>query len=470
VTPVDTLRAPAPELPSIIRDHYWKGRRWDGSAAAEGAYVATLRVTPESGPDVVRSLPIFVDVTPPQIQIISVIPDPYAPGVASGPTALSISFLVADASPVFVGRPADEFRSEFADPDNTVITPASLVTTPPYAGAGGAYTLAWDATGETASLPDGEYRVTLSLVDAAGYSAVSMYHFSMDTDAPDVKVTSLAANASVRVVPDSLRGWAFDQRGVDTLEVRYSLSRPFARVVSASVSDDTLRFAVPLADSILTEGDHTVEFRAVDGVGRETSFAFSLRFDTTAPLAPTLEPFDGTWHGSTYRIRGEVDDQGDAGAFVRVLRNGAVVDSVPTVISNSFAVDVPLVRGRNQIVAVLRDGAFNVGPPSNMVVVTFDATAGVFVPVPFAPGASFSINAPRPASGVTLRVFDVMGDLVATLEDEDDAQYYSLPWNGRNGSGMATKKGPLVAIVLLRYDGGESEIVREVFLYDPDAP
>jgi hypothetical protein len=63
-----------------------------------------------------------------------------------------------------------------------------------------------------------------------------------------------------------------------------------------------------------------------------------------------------------------------------------------------------------------------------------------------------------------------MGDLVATIENESDLQFYALPWDGRNGSGVATKKGPLVAVAAVLYADGEQEIVREVFLYDPDAP
>lgn len=468
-TAVDTLRAPAAEVPSTIRDYYWKGRREDGTFAGEGAYVVTLRVTPASGPDVVRSLPIFVDTTPPRIQIVSVVPDPYAPGLANAPTAVSVSFLVDDASPVFVGRPPDELKSEFANPSNVVVVPSSLVTSPPFTGASGAYTMAWNATSEAATLPDGEFRVTLSVIDAAGYSAASTYHFSIDTADPRVKATSLAENASVRAVPDSLRGFAFDRRGVDSLLVRYQTSRPFVPVASTYTRDDTLFFAVPLADSIRVEGSYTLDFRAVDGVGRAAAYAFTVHFDTTAPCAPSIEPFNGTVHNSSYRVAGDTGTCGDVSSFVRVLRNGIVVDSVSIALGKSFVRNVPLERGRNEIVTVLRDAAFNTSPPSNTVVVTFDQGAGLFAPAPFTPAASFAINAPTRANGATLKVFDLAGDLVATLEDASTSQFYSLPWNGHNGSGVATKRGPLVAVAVLVYPDGTREILREVFLYNPDA-
>ena len=34
ITPVDTLRAPAAEVPATTRDFYWKGLRWDGTPVA----------------------------------------------------------------------------------------------------------------------------------------------------------------------------------------------------------------------------------------------------------------------------------------------------------------------------------------------------------------------------------------------------------------------------------------------------
>jgi hypothetical protein len=469
ITPVDTLRAPAFDVPAGTRTLVWKGLRWDGSAAPEGAYVVTLDAVGDDDPDERRSLPVFIDTTPPTLQIVSVVPDPYGPGVVTAPAALSISFVVTNASPAAVGRPSDELRSAFVNPSGQPVTPSSLTITPPFTGASGSYVMAWNASSELTTLGDGQYRVTLTLADVAGYASTSSHSFDIDVKAPEVKATSLSENASMRVPPDSLRGFAYDVRGIDSLSVRYATTRPYLPVPSAAQDGDSLHFAVPLADSIAGEGSHRVYFRAVDNVGRITAYEFPLTIDLTAPATPTLVPFEGRWHASTYPLAGEFDDGGDTRAYVRILRNGAAVDSVSAILADStFTRTVSLVAGRNELAAVLRDGAFNASAPSNTVVVTFDDGSGLFAPTPFVPGASFSVNAASPARGAALRVFDVTGDLVVRFEDPQPRQFYAFPWDGRNGSGVAVKKGPLVAVAAIDYEDGTHQVVRRVILFDPD--
>ena len=471
VTAVDTLRAPFPETSGGPKSFNWNGHRWDGSLAAEGAYVVTLFARGTANPDSIKSLPVFVDVTPPMVQIVSALPNPYAPGAPGSTTSVSIAFTVSDASPVFPGRAPDELKSAFANPSGAALTPVSLTTTPPFVGANGSYVLAWNATAEATTPPDGEYRVTLTVNDVAGYTATSVYHFDVDTKAPDVKITSLAENAFVRVVPDSLRGYAFDKHGVDSLEVRYAATRPYQPVAATWLAGDTLRFSVPLADSFATEGAHRVDFRAVDVFGRATTHFLNFRYDATAPPTPVLDPVaSGTWKTSTYPLSGHANDGGDQASFVRVYRNGALVDSVSTFVSDDFAVDVPLVSGRNDMTAVLRDGAMNASASSNPVTVTFDTGAGVFVPAPFGPGDVFDVNASRTATRCTLRVFDLTGQVVVVLEDDGTRQFYSIAWNGINGSGIDVKKGPLVAVASVDYEDGTHDVFREVFLFDPHAP
>jgi flagellar hook assembly protein FlgD len=468
-TPVDTLRAPGADAAGL-REVVWKGRRFDGSPAPEGAYVVTLSALGVSDPDSTLSLPVFVDLTPPSVQILSVLPSPYAPGAPGARDAVEVSFVVANASPVFPGRVPDELDTEFANPSGNVVVPVTISTSPPFTGGNGTYVTAWDATDEAATLSDGEYRVTLTLTDVAGFVASSTYHFDMDTKAPGVEVTSLEDNASVSVVPDSLRGNAFDRSGVDSLFVRYAAARPFERVTTTGLAGDTLRFAVTLADSIQTEGSHRLEFRAVDRLKRSSSTAFNFKFDRSAPAAPSLDPYAGAWHAPVFHLTGEADNGGDLGAWVRVYHNGARIDSVSTAVNERFAFDVDLVTGRNEFYAVLRDAAFNASAPSNTVVVTFDTGSGFFAPAPFAPGASFDVNAARMASSAAIRVFDMIGDLVVTFTDDEPKQFYSFAWNGHNASGATVKKGPLVAVASVTYDDGTRDVFREVFLFDPDGP
>jgi flagellar hook assembly protein FlgD len=463
----------AAQTSSGTHEEIWNGTYTGGAPAPEGAYVVTLFVRDASSSDYLSSLPVFIDLTPPTVQILSVLPNPYAPGAPGSTTSMSISFVANNTSPVFPGRPPDELKNAFTNPDDDPFTPASLITTPPFTGTSGSYVMAWNGTVEPNALADGEYSVTLTINDVAGYTATSLYHFDVDTRSPEVKVTSLADGASVRVVPDELLGYSLDPSGVDSLLVSYATNRPLHPVDMTWLGGDTLYFSVPLADSFTTEGLHQLDFRSVDVFGRATSYTFSFRSDATAPLAPTLDPYLGggkPWTGSVYPLSGTLNGASDAGAFVRVYRNGVVVDSVATLNSVLFDVDVPLVSGRNDLVAVVRDGAFNVGPPSNTVTVVFDTGAGLFAPAPFGPDDRFDVNARAPATGCTVRVFDLLGEIVVVLTDDAAQQFYSIAWNGRNGSGAEVKKGPLVAVVQIDYDDGSHDVFREVFLYDPHAP
>ena len=463
VTPVDTLRAPAPDFPGT-RDRYWKGRRWDGSAAGEGSYVVVLRAIGKTRPDSVLTLPVFVDLTPPRVQILSVTPNPYAPGLAGASPAVNISHVISNTSPVSPGRTADRLDVTFHNPSGAAVT-AQVTTSPPYSGAGGNYISSWNASDNAATLPDGEYEVVVTVDDAAGYVARSVYHFEIDTAVPVVVITSPPENARVRVVPANLRGRAFDRRGVDSLYVKYP-SSPYQRVASTMVTNDTLVFSVPLADSVTTEGTYRLKLRAVDKVGRSLVHDYTLTYDLTAPVPPVLDASGGTWHTDRFPLSGRVDNGGDTSSLVRILRNGAVVDSVPTALSARFTVNVPLVVGRNDLVAYQRDGAGNLSEASNTIVVAFKSTAGLFFPVPFAPGGSFQVNADRIARSATLRVFDVTGDLVTRFEDGTPRQYYAFDWNGRNSSDRAVRRGPLVAVAVIDYDDGTRDVFRETFLFD----
>ena len=465
VTPVATLRAPSPETSSNQnRDYGWRGLTAGGSPAAEGAYIVTLRATNESGTETVRHLPVFVDVTPPAVQILSVIPNPYAPGLSVARPAAEVSHVVSGTSPVFPGRTPDRLGVTITNPGGAAVD-AVIETDPPFNGADGNYVSAWDGSEVGTALPDGEYTVTVTIDDAAGYTARDTYHFDVDTALPTVAITTPAGSGRVRVVPDSLAGVAFDRHGIDSLYVKYP-SSAYQPVASTFLRNDSLVFAVSLADSVVSEGAYPFAFRAVDRSGRAARHDYTLTYDLSAPSPPLLDPFTGTWHSQSYRLEGSAGNGGDSGTFLRVTRNGAPLDSLAITASGRFQIDVPLVVGRNTLLAYLRDGAGNLSGPSNAVVVSFQSAAGVFVPVPFAPGDRFQINADRVARSATLRVFDVTGDLVTRFDDDSARQYYSFDWNGRNSSDRNVRRGPLVAVAIIEYDDGTRDVFREVFLFD----
>jgi hypothetical protein len=244
---------------------------------------------------------------------------------------------------------------------------------------------------------------------------------------------------------------------------------PYQPVASTVTRNDTLVFAVSLADSIDMEGSYPLKFRAVDNAGRVSVHDFTLTYDLTAPAPPVLTSPGGTSRAQQFALSGSVDNGGDALSVVRFVRNGTVVDSLSTATSNQFTVAVPLEVGRNVLTAVQRDGAGNVGPPSNAVIVNFKSNAGLYFPVPFAPGASFQVNAATTAASAALRVFDVTGNLVTLFQDDTARLFYAFDWNGQNSSDQPVRRGPLVAVATVTYADGTRDVFREVFLFDPDA-
>lgn len=184
--------------------------------------------------------------------------------------------------------------------------------------------------------------------------------------------------------------------------------------------------------------------------------------------APVLTSPGGKSHADTYLLEGTADSL-LAGSVVRILRNGAVIDSVEitfTTRTRAFSKRVPLLVGDNLFQARQAMGS-DVSGRSNAVVVHFDTAAGFFMPVPMVPNASFDINTVDPAAKVELRVFDTVGDLVIRFDSREPRTFYSWVWDGKNGSGQSVRRGPLVAVAAIDYPDGTHEIVRQVFLFDP---
>lgn len=469
VTPIDTLRAPAPDtLPGPPRNFTWSGKRQDGSFAGEGAYVVTLRATPQSGPTVVSHLPVFVDVTKPTVQILSVTPDPYAPGLSTVRPALDVSVLVGSASPLSPGRAPDRLGAAVTDHTGKKVDNVVFTTDPDFTGTDGNYTMSWDATSLASSLPGGEYIVTVTVDDAAGFTAQAVHHFVIDANPPSISVTS-PSNPHVQTIPDSLRGNANDVNGIDSLYVRYPNSG-FVPIGNGYASNDTLRFAVFVADSVTAEGDYRFRFRAVDGAGRSRTITYTLSYDVTAPAAPVLNTFAGTWTAPVFPLEGTVQTGGDLAARLVFTRGGVPVDTMLASASGQFTAQIPLRPGANSLAAYQVDGAGNTSGPSNTVLVDFDTKEGVTFPVPFGPGDSFQVNLGQDAVSVTLRVFDVGGNLVTLLTDNAAGTFHTFVWSGRNSSDHAVKRGPLVAVAAVDYADGTHSVFRKVFLFDPDAP
>ena len=182
--------------------------------------------------------------------------------------------------------------------------------------------------------------------------------------------------------------------------------------------------------------------------------------------APVLTSPGGKAHTDSYLLEGKVDSV-RTDSWVRILRNGTVIDSVSAATSTLFSKRVPLLVGDNSLRAVLA-WRTSVSTGSNIVTVHFDTRTGFFMPVPMVPGASFDINPVDAVVKVELRIFDTGGDLVKLFESRESRTFYSFPWDGKNNSYQAVKRGPLVAVAVIDYADGTHDVIRQAFLFDPE--
>jgi flagellar hook assembly protein FlgD len=480
ITPVDTLIAPAPSTQLGLRSVTWDGMRFDGSPAPEAAYVATLAALSEQSVPSALTIPLFVDVTAPVMQVTSVSPPLYFPGVPGHESVLSVTFNLNSVSTVPPGRIPDEIQYQVVTPSGAPLDPSALdgrvsfqptlpYDNPPGVDSDGAYTWKWDAA-DQGGLMDGIYRVAMFIVDAAGYTSIDTAYAEFDNKGPSISWISPPSAEKVSVLADSLYGSVWDRSGVDSLYYRYGDSGAFTPM-QWSTRNDTAFFAVELAGAINTEGDHEIHVRAKDAVGFTTGHIarqiWNVTWLVSAPTPPTLDPFDGVYHSDRYTVSGDIPSDAEVDAMIRVYRNGARVDSIFVALNTRFSSTVSLVAGENIITATHVDGAGNESVQSNAVRVVLDESAGVFMPVPFRAGNDFSVNLTSPANSVELNIYDMTGDLVTTLAGTTPGIRFDIAWDVINGGGVLVKKGPLVLVVTINYENGSVEQVRKIFLVEP---
>jgi flagellar hook assembly protein FlgD len=453
-TVVDTLVGGAPA--SAGTDSVaWDGNNSGGTTVAEGNYVIFLHAR-DAGTAAADSTwrVVSVDLTPPAVTITGLFPDPFAPGSGLiGHSHLTVQFDINDPHPSeeVVVR-ARIFNPSKANPV-TVINDSVM-------GAVSSNSLTWDGT-YTGGSVEGLHEVRIEATDLAGFRVEVFSLFDVDRTGPTVRFTSPPNNDFFNVMPDSLFGWTWDSAGIAQLNFRYFDTNPYVPVANTWLMGDTLFFAVPLADSLTADDAYVLNFQSVSTTQRETTRDFTITLDTTPPLPPTLtQPMSPTQAPSAL-ING-VDQDPDGALRFRIFQNGVLTDS-----TNTFPYTATLVPGNNRITATAVDDALNESIMSNEVNVVYDTAVGLFINQPFRPDDSFRVVLPRPASRTTIRIYDLGGQLVRELSNANTTMNVSMQWDGSNGDFETVKRGPLVAVLSVTFDDGSSDIMREIFLFQP---
>ncbi|PRF70567.1 hypothetical protein C6Q09_12865 [Burkholderia multivorans] len=257
----------------------------------------------------------------------------------------------------------------------------------------------WSYTPGT--LPDGSHQISVTQTDANGNSsAPAAVGVVIDTVVPGVPaITAVSDDAQHTIVS-----------GGATNDTTPTLSGTAEAGSTINVYDGTTLIGTTTADAsghwtftpaaALGEGLHAITVTATDIAGNVSapSAAFGLTVDTTAPVAPTVNPTDGTSLSGT----------AEAGATIQIDTNG---DGVPdaTVTADpsgtwTYTPSTPLPVG-TQIGVTASDAAGNTSPAAS-VTVTGDVTA------PAAPVIA----------GVTDDVGSVLGAIVSGGSTDDTTQ------------------------------------------------
>jgi len=451
---IDTLVGSSPRSAGTDTT-VWDGRNLLGQIVPEGDYLLFLRAEGVSDSDsLYRTLK--VDLTIPRVTITSIQPSTIiAPGLNKPP--LRIYFDVADALPSDSVSTGCFILNPRLDPNEAMLDTLLFR----YLEAG-AYSVSWDGLIAT---EDGPHQVMLTGADNGGHTAIDTAAIYVDLDPPVIKVTSFESSAKFNVIPDSIRGWAYDASSLTPLEMRFRTGAPFFEVPTQWWQSDTLFFAALLADSILEETVYVLRFRTSDLAGRTDSLLHRVEWDTTSIDSLVLDPPAGPVRSPNYLLTGSFNERPD---LIWIYQNGLLVDSLLfNIIMEDISVEVLLDPGQNQFYVTARDDADNISSASNTITVVYNTQAGLFLPQPFRPRDEFQINTAQAMTRARLKIYDLSGDLVRVLDHTASGTSLTIRWNGLNGENESIHRGPLVVVAFLYFVDGSTETIKEIFLFNP---
>jgi RHS repeat-associated protein len=309
------------------------GSAWAASeheVAHASAAGQLLRVVEFDPPAKIRSLAIYADLIPPQLQIVS-------PAAGSYVTARTPTLQVSYGD---IGSGVDATSLAFTVAGSAL--PASCT----YGAAGATCT-------PGAPLPEGPIALTARIRDFAGnVSQPAATTFTIDTIPPVVTITSPAA------------GLLTNQ---PQLTVAGAVSKPATVTVNgaAAVVTPGLTFALPIT---LLEGPNAIVVVATDLAGNQGAASVQVTLDTIPPAAVDPQKVTVTTPagGSSTVSAGPGSAEPAATVLLTDTGTGATA-TIVVAADGSFTVAIAC-RSGDQIQIVLRDGAGNVSTPTTVTV------------------------------------------------------------------------------------------------------
>jgi hypothetical protein len=184
----------------------------------------------------------------------------------------------------------------------------------------------WDAA--LGALPSGRHQMTVAVVDMIGLANSSSVSVDLDRLSPSVSIDSPAGGSMFDLdTVLEIQGRAGDDMGVRT--VQYRLDGGPTIDITGALDGQRWNFTVP--GGHLGGGEHHIDVRAVDVVGRSAtaSVAFELR-DGAPPKLSIASPVEGDAFeiGSTIVISGSARDDSGVARLLLTL-DGRNIDIMP---------------------------------------------------------------------------------------------------------------------------------------------
>ncbi|HDD59531.1 MAG TPA: hypothetical protein ENF69_01105 [Euryarchaeota archaeon] len=241
---------------------------WDTTAFPDGSHTVTIRSTDKAGHVTQVQLTVVVDNTYPNGSINNPVPGQFVQGV--------FTFRITASDAVGLSRVNVEvFGHNFTAIYNTI----------------SGY---WEYSTDTSVTPDGTYTVKAYIEDLSGkVTVLGPVQFNLDNHAPVLKV--------YHPLPSTFL------EGIETFNV--SATDIFLDRVEYNV-DGTgwVNISTPLNTSLLSDGTHTIHFRALDLAGHQTLIEVPLFVDNNYPTGSFTHPSSGQYIGGIYTFRAVAAD------------------------------------------------------------------------------------------------------------------------------------------------------------------
>jgi hypothetical protein len=181
---------------------------------------------------------------------------------------------------------------------------------------------------------DGQHTIHVEAKDALGRTTQNDFHFTLDTTAPVITVTSPAANA-VTKSNITLTGTASDAAGgVASLSAAVD-SSDYAPL--GLDSQGGFGFPTTLALGGAADGPHAVYLQAIDKAGNVTNTEFDFTLDTTGPTITFSGVSSGQATNHNLALSGQVADAISGAASLADAVDSGAYNSVSFDASGNFA-------------------------------------------------------------------------------------------------------------------------------------